>query len=125
MTKRETAAERRAREAQEAREADACWEAEKPMRLLEALARAHDLGVEAQVFNRHDNVMYYTFKTCVDYDGNYSDTVAELSERIMKCIEDDLDSIAAERKRKMRLEQVKQELLARLSPEEKEALGLN
>lgn len=55
----ETAVLRRAREAAEARAAAEAWEREKPARLLRALARAHDLGVDAYVHTRYDNVMYY------------------------------------------------------------------
>lgn len=124
MTKRETAAERRAREAQEAREAEARWEEEKPMRLLRALARANDLGIGARVYHRYDNTMYYEFNTSVDYNGTWSDPVIELSEYVMSKIENDLDAIQEERKRRQHLAQVKQDVIARLTDEEKQALGL-
>ena len=125
MSKRETAAERRAREAREQREADERWEAEKPQRLLKALARADELDIPARVFYRHDDVMYYSFRTSPDVQGTWCDTVAELSERIMTNIESDLEQVAAERARARRLAQVKEELIARLTDEEKEALGLD
>jgi hypothetical protein len=121
---KETVAQRRARETR-TREADdryMLWEAEKPMRLLCALARANDLEVEARVYYRADNILYYEFKfSGYDY---YHEPVVELGESIMDLINQELDSIEAKRAKKRRLRQVKEELLARLSDEEREALGL-
>ena len=124
MTKmRETAAQRRAREAQEAREAQARWNEQKHKRLVQALARAQDLGVDACVYHRND-VMYYKFNTNVEYNGNWCDPVAELMEHVMEYIEQDLEKVAAEQQRTRRLAQVRQDVLSRLSEEEREALGL-
>jgi hypothetical protein len=121
---KETVAQRRARETR-TREADdryMLWEAEKPMRLLRALARANDLEVEARVYYRADNILYYEF----DFGGytHYSDPVVELGESTMDLIDLELDSIEAKRVKERRLRQVKEELLARLTNEEREALGL-
>ncbi len=118
---KETAKERRAREALEAQEAEARWEAEKPLRLLTALARAHDLDLEGRVYHRYDNVMYYAF--ALDGD-DISDTVAELSEHVMGLIESRLDAVAEERARRVRLAEVRRGVIARLTEEEREALGL-
>jgi hypothetical protein len=122
MTK-ETAKERRARETREAQEAEARWEAEKPMRLLTALAHARDLGIEtAYVHHRHD-VMCYAFT--LPSGNEFYDTVAELSEHVMLMIERDLNEVVEERARRERLYRLKEEVLARLSPEEREALGFD
>jgi hypothetical protein len=122
---KETAVERRAREAQEAREAEALWKAQKPTRLLHALARAGQLGVPSRVFYRNDGVLYYAFGD----DGTAGmglmcDTVAELGEHTMTIIETSLQDVANEQAHIRRLQTVKAELLERLSDVEKEALGL-
>lgn len=127
---KETAAERRAREAQEAREAHTRWEAEKPARLLRALARAHDLGVEAYVNHRYDNVLYYCFRfpgsadSMNAYAETYCDPVVELTEYIMGYIENDLDAQAQTEAKRLRLAEVREHTLATLTDEQKEALGL-
>jgi len=122
-TTRETRAQRRAREAQEAQIAAARWNEQKHLRLLSALARAQDLGVDACVYYRN-GVMYYKFNTNVEYNGNWHDPVAELMEHVMEYIEQDLEKVAAEQQRSRRLAQVRQDVLSRLSEEEREALGL-
>lgn len=124
MTNKETTTERRARVALAEQQAQARWEAVKHQRLITALARAHDLGVSASVYHRHGNVVYYSFSICVDYSGTWTGTVAELSEHVMSGIESDLDGIAAEQARRRHLAQVKEDLIARLSNDEREALGL-
>lgn len=119
---KETKSQLIARVAQEANERDVLWEAEKPMRLLHALARANDLEVGARVYYRADNILYYEFK----FDGytQYYDPVIELGESTMGLIDQELDELEAKRAKERRLRQVKEELLARLSDEEREALGL-
>lgn len=131
MTKtRETAAERRAREAVEAREAQARWEADKPARLLRALARAHDLGMDAYVNHRYDNVLYYCFRSPSSADSmsayaeTYCDPVVELTEYIMGYIENDLDALAQTEAKRRRLAEVRAQMLVTLTDEQKEALGL-
>jgi hypothetical protein len=119
---KETVAQRRAREAQEANARAEKWEAEKPMRLLYALARAHDLDVKANVYFKADNILYYEFN--FGNWENYSDPVVELGEATMDLINQELGSITIKRAKERRLRQVKEELLARLTDEEREALGL-
>jgi hypothetical protein len=121
---KETAAERRAREAEEVKAREAKWEAEKPMRLLMALARANELNIDAVMCyaGADDHVLYYSFI----FGGwnSYSDPYVKLGEGTMECIENELANIAAKRAKERRLRQVKEELLARLTDEEREALGL-
>jgi hypothetical protein len=120
---KETAAERRAREAAEARVAQEAWEISKPMRLLQALARAQDLGIEGcRVRHRKDGVLCYEFYF-TDYN-TYADPVEELSEWTMQCIENDLQEIQAERHKQQHLREVREKTLATLTDEQKEALGL-
>jgi hypothetical protein len=116
---------REAREAREAHEAEALWEAQKPTRLLHALARADQLGVPARVFYRYENVLYFAFgDDSKEGMGLMCDTVAELSEHMMTIIETSLQDVANHQAHQRRLQTVKAELLERLSDVEKEALGL-
>jgi hypothetical protein len=129
---KETATQRRARERQELvraqQEREQKFEAEKSTRLLHALARAHDLEVDAQMFYRYDNVLYYDF----DFSriglpnilDTFCDTVAELSEGEMVIIENQLTLVEESRDRSKRLANIKKEVLARLTDEEREALGV-
>jgi hypothetical protein len=129
---RETATQRRARERQELvraqQEREQKFEAEKSIRLLHALARAHDLGVDAQMFYRYDNVLYYDFNFSRITLPNIMDTfcgpVAELYEGEMVIIENQLKLVEESRDRSKRLANLKKEVLARLSDEEREALGV-
>ena len=129
-TTQETRAQRRAREAEEARIATARWNEKKYERLLKALARAHDLGVEAYVNHRYDNVLYYCFRfpgsadSMNAYAETYCDPVVELNEYIMGYIENDLDARAQAEARRRRLNEVRAQTLATLTEEQKEALGL-
>jgi phytoene/squalene synthetase len=132
-TTKETAAQRRKREREELnraqQEREQKFEAEKSTRLLHALARAHDLKIDAQMFYRYDNVLYYDF----DFSriglpnilDTFCDTVAELSEWMMDSIENQLKLVEESRDRSKRLANLKKEVLARLTDEEREALGLN
>lgn len=130
---KETPAQKRRREREELeiaqRERELRFEAEKPLRLLNALARANKLGVEAEVYYRYDDVLYYDFNfSRVNLPNSletFSDTVAELSEWMMDSIENQLKLVEEAQKRSERLMQVKREVLARLTDEEREALGLN
>lgn len=127
---KETAAERRAREAAVARATQEKWEADKPARLLRALARAHDLGVEAYVNHRYDNVLYYCFRfpdsadSTNAYAETYCDPVVELTEYMMVYIENDLDARAQTEAKRRRLAEVRAHTMATLTDEQKEALGL-
>jgi hypothetical protein len=71
---------------------------------------------------KHDGVLYYSF----NFGGwnVYTDPFVELGELTMQNIENELADIEAKRAKERRLRQVKEELLARLTDEEREALGL-
>ena len=118
---KETQAQRRARELAEVAKQQAQWEAERPVRLLQALALARDLGVEARVYNRYVDEMYYSFRfdDCV-----YSEPVVELGECAMNFFEGKLQEERLAQQRRRHLDQVRQDTLAELSDEQKEALGL-
>ena len=118
---KESTADRRAREAAEVHADRQRWEAEKPMRLLRALARATDLGINAEVCTRHGNVLSYSFG--FDYNCERGD-VETLQEWEMCCIEQNIDAMAASMAKAQRLREVRKELLSTLSDEQKEALGL-
>lgn len=121
---RETAAQRRAREAAEARAALEAWEREKPARLLQALALAYDLNVDARVQHNREGELYYDFHFGDGYEDHYGDPVDALSEWIMQMIEQRLQDLQAERNRQERLREVRAQLIATLTDEQKEALGL-
>lgn len=124
MTKtRETAAERRGREAAEARAAQEKWEREKPARLLRAMATATDLNVAAQVFYQGE-VLHYAFRFDSFGDDVETGAVSELAEWQMQCIEQRLVELREAELKRVRLQQVRKDVLARLSEEEREALGL-
>jgi hypothetical protein len=131
MTK-ETATQCRARERQELvraqQEREQKFEAEKSTRLLHALARAYDQGVKAVMFYGYDNVLYYNFNfsniNLPSQQHTFCDTVAALSVWEMDSIENQLKLVEESRDRSKRLENIKNELLARLSDEEREALGI-
>lgn len=122
MTK-ETARQRRERERQEHLAAEARWEANRPLRLMHAMARARDLDVEAYVYHRHEDVLHYLFD--LPDDGRMTDPVVELSEHLMGMIETRLEHLVQKRRRIQHLAQVRKELVARLTDEEREALGIN
>lgn len=122
---RETATERRAREAAEARAEIENWEKDKPIRLLRALARAKGLGIDCGVYYRHDNLMmYYEFKFSY-HDDAVIGRVDEMTEWVMSGIENCLDVVHQDKEKKRRLAQLRAELIANMSDEELEALGLD
>jgi hypothetical protein len=131
-TTKETPAQKRRREREELeiaqRERELRFEAEKPLRLLNALARAERLGVKAQVYYRYEDVLYYEFDfSHISLPNSmeiFCDTVAELSEWMMDSIENQLKLVEEARDRSKRLLQLRKEVLARLSEEEREALGV-
>ncbi len=130
---KETPAQKRRREREELeitqRERELRFEAEKPLRLLNALARAERLGVKAQVFYRYEDVLYYEFDfshiSLPNSMETFCDTVAELSEWMMDSIENQLRLVEEARKRKEHLLEVRMQVLARLTEEECEALGID
>jgi hypothetical protein len=122
---RETATERRARDAIEARVKQEKWEQEKPMRLLNALARAHDLGIKAYVTHRYIVDLYYVFHFDDDIFENHDNLVCALAEWTMDSIEASLDEIQKRRDRESYLLALRAELLSTMTDEEREALGLS
>lgn len=117
------AAQRKANE-EELAALEAAWEASKPLRLLNAMARANELpDAEIRVFYRFDDVLYYSYKiNPMEYPS--SDSYAELSEHVMQLIEQELTDYENEMRRVHHLSKIKADLIARLTDEEKEALGL-
>jgi len=130
---KETPAQKRRREREELnraqQEREQRFEAEKSTRLLHALARAERLGVKAQVFYRYEDVLYYEFDfshiSLPNSMDAFCDTVAELSEWMMDSIENQLKLVEESRKRKEHLLEVRMQVLARLTEEECEALGID
>lgn len=117
---KETAAARQAREAKEARIAEEKWEAEKPMRLLKALARLDDKA-HACVY-MHCGGMRYKF-TIPDSDI-FEGYVDQLSDWTMRYIENTIDDYEAKRQKEAYMLALRAELLSKMTDEEKEALGL-
>jgi hypothetical protein len=122
MMAKETAADRRAREAVEAREAQARWEAQRPMRLLRVLARANDLGLFTNLYIMDDDIhITITSQDCTYYHHLY---LSELTEWQMQALEQDMEDREQEKQRQARLNEIRQDVLNRLTQEEKEALGI-
>jgi hypothetical protein len=125
MTKiRESAAERRAREAVEARAAQEAWERQRPALLLEALARAHDLNVSANMSFTKQGELYYWFNFDEDGYATEKGMVSDLAEWQMQNIVNRLAQLEQERDRQRHLREVRAQLIATLTDEQKEALGL-
>jgi hypothetical protein len=124
MTSKETAAQRRAREAAAARAAEERWEREKPARLLRAMATATDLNVEARVYHRYDSVLYYSFRLGSHGEDVFSDPVAELGEWTMQNIEQRLGELREAELKRIHMEAVRREVISLLTDEQREALGL-
>lgn len=122
MSTRETVKQRRDRERSEREEAEARWEAQRPMRLMHAMARARGHGAEAHVYHRHDSILHYFFD--LPEEGSLTDPVDELGEHLMRVIEARLDHMDQQRWRAIRMSALRQDVLRRLTAEEIEALGL-
>jgi hypothetical protein len=125
MTK-ETPKERRARQRQEAKiaaEQEAVeWSIQRPVRLLNALARAESLGIEASVYIRYDR-MYYSFRFGGQYDSPTYGLVDMIYQDTMEYIERELDIIDSSMERQRHLKELKKTLLENMTADEKEALG--
>lgn len=119
---KETAAQRRAREATEARAAQETWAREKCVRLLKVLARAQELGLKTSLQIKQDDV----FVHICDKHALTSHQVylSELSVWEMQSMEQGLADLQAERARESRLREVRAQLIATLTEEQKEALGI-
>ena len=120
---KETATERRAREAAEARIAEQKWEAEKPMRLLMALARLpqNDPEMRGRVFYKNGQLMYLFYSIESEEICGYVD---ELSDWTMRYIENTIDDYEAKRQKDVYMLALRAELLSKMTDEEREALGL-
>lgn len=120
---KETATERRAREATEARIALEKWEAEKPMRLLRALARMplNDPEMRGRVFFKRDQLMYLFYSIQSEEICGY---VNELSEHMMSYIENVVVDYEVKRQKEARMLALRAELLSKMTDEDREALGL-
>ena len=121
---KETATERRAREAAEARIAQEKWEAKKLMRLLKALARVPqgDFNISGTVCMAESGEMKCAFWT--PDTGHIVAFVDELTEWTMQYIETAIDNYEEKRKRDSYMLALRAELLSKMTDEEKEALGL-
>lgn len=124
---RETAVERRAREAREAQEAQKIWAQELPMRVLRDMARAQNLGVITRVLSdvEHDAVMV-EFHRPGDHVEEHIVTIG--SDQPTKYweyhVSSMLDSVQQQIEREAQQQQLRQSALSKLSPQEREALGL-
>lgn len=119
---RETRAERNAREAQQREEYRLNWEKERPMRLLEAMARCERLGVSTLVYHKAGQLAY-SFYFDVDGYNTASGLFCELEESTMQWVESKLDEVQRERDHHTRMKNLKEDVLKRLTDEEREALG--
>ena len=124
MTKmRETAAQRRAREAAEAEAAVIAWERRKPAFLLRVLACATDMGVYAEVFHKGEVLCYsFTFDES-EHDVCKGD-VSSLEEWELESVMQRLSEIKEAKVKRERMRILRDELISRMTPEEREALGL-
>lgn len=125
---KETIKQRRERERLEQEALEQKFQAEKPTRLLHAMARAESLGVKASVHYRYDDVLYYEFDFSQINLPNSLDVITdpyeELSSWTMDSIENQLIMCHEKLHRAERLNKLKMEVLGRLTSEEREALGV-
>ncbi len=124
MTKiRETAAQRRAREAAEAEAAVMAWERQKPALLLRALACATDEGVYAEVFHKGE-VLWYSFSFDESVGDAWKGEVSSLQEWELDAIMQRFAELREAKAKQARMRHLREELISKLTPEEREALGL-
>lgn len=120
---RETAAQRREREAVEAEAARKDWERRKPAMLLRALACATDEGVYADVFHKGE-VLCYSFT----FDESVGDVckgeVSDLEEWELESIMQRFAELREAKAKQARMRHLREELISRMTPEEREALGV-
>jgi hypothetical protein len=126
MPKRETAAEREARYAEELQADRARFEAEKPLRLLRILARAQVHGIATCFYydNAVDDVMVRIKNLDADNPIHHDFYYSELNEVHVSNIEYEMDELDEELKEKQRLAELKKVALAKLTKEEQQLLGL-
>ena len=127
MTKRETVNERRIREANEAREAELRFQSEKHRRMLIAIARAQELGFQVKLETHSkiptDVIVEIIDRDCILYCDSWFNT-SIMEEWKLNQLEDDLTRITNERNAERERLQRRQELLNRLTPEERDLLGV-
>jgi len=126
MAKRETAAEREARYAEEVQANMARFEAEKPLRLLRVLARAQVHGIATYFYydNAVDDSMVRIKNLDADNPIHYDFYYRKLNEVQMSNIEHVIDELDEELKEKQRLAELKKVALSKLTKEEQQLLGL-
>jgi len=124
MAKRETAAEREARYAEEVQANMARFEAEKPLRLLRvlALAQTHHLTTYFSYDDAIDNASIKIMGH--DYEVYLESDYYGLDEYKFSNIEYELDALDEELKEKQRLAELKKVALSKLTKEEQQLLGL-
>jgi ribonucleotide reductase beta subunit family protein with ferritin-like domain len=126
MPKRETAAEREARYAEEVQADMARFEAEKPLRLLRVLARAqaHGLATNFYAGITVDDVMVRIKNLDADNPIHHDFYYSKLNNVVMSNIEYEIDELDEELKEKQRLAELKKVALSKLTKEEQQLLGL-
>lgn len=128
MGKYETATQRRARQAAEVDEAKQRFQAEKYCRMMHALARAQDLGFEVKLtintaWGTDALIVEITDRHCQLYCDSYY-YMDELVEWKMTQLEQNLADLQNKREEERKRARMREELLARLTPEERELLGV-
>lgn len=117
---RETNRERTARIDAEMKAAKAQFEQEKPLRLLKALALAHDNAIDATMAYNKNGEMTVAFNFEHNtYYGAYND----LESWELSCIEEDIATVRREREEQERMYKLRQDVLSRLTPDERRAMG--
>ena len=125
--KRETAAERRAREAREQVEKQMRWLGMKDRRMLIAIARAQELGFEVRLETLGidgENVRVEIVDRDCKLYGSRIYTMQGLDEWEMVALENDLTRLEEERDAAATRARRRQELLDRLTDEERDLLGI-
>ena len=125
--KRETASARRAREAREQVEKQLRWLGIKDRRMLITIARAQELGFEVRLETLGidgENVrVTIVDPACLFYSSRVY-TMQGLEEWEMVALEQDLNRIQEERDAEAARARRRQELLDRLTDEERDLLGI-
>lgn len=124
---RMTAAQRRAHAAEVAQREEQRWQAEKHRRILHVLHRAQELGFQTSLDTHSES----PDDIRVMIDGTYEDLfgwreffVDTVSEWTVRQIENDLQVVEDSRNEVLDRERRRKEVLARLTKEERELLGV-
>lgn len=124
---RETASQRREREAREQAEKHMRWLGMKDRRMLIAIARANELNFEVRLSAlgvTGENVRVTILDPACLFYGNRVYEMQGLEEWEMAALEADLDRIEQERDAAATRARRRQELLDRLTDEERDLLGI-